>query len=156
MLIFWPQSGWLRSCQLSNMSWNSTLYGWSFYWIQRDSCLSESSWWAPWTLTLRALSRSLCLSLCCLYETLMFDPAQGGDRSAVRCLQWSSKQSRQPLMVVYLPGMEQSPPFPPFSGAGARIRLQATTRPNLLWCRLCLCVSSNSNRKAAIIIHFYL
>lgn len=113
MLIFWPQSGWLRSCQLSNMSWNSTLYGWSFYWIQRDSCLSESSWWAPWTLTLRALSRSLCLSLCCLYETLMFDPAQGGDRSAVRCLQWSSKQSRQPPWWFIYQEWNRAHPFPP-------------------------------------------
>lgn len=44
----------------------------------------------------------------------------------------------------------------PFGGAGTRIRLQATIRPNLLWRRLCLCVSSNSNRKAAKIIHLNL
>lgn len=50
---------------------------------------------------------------CCLYWTLMFDPTQGADHSAVRCLQRSSKQSRQPPWWFIYQEWNGAHPIPP-------------------------------------------
>lgn len=77
----------------------------------------------------------------------MFNPPQGADLSADGCLHWSSKQS----VVVYLPGMERTPTLSPLIAAGG-----LSNKAWSFWLRLCSCLSSKSNRKAAVKVDFNL